>query len=140
MNELQYKKIESIAKDVRDSVSKEAEKSKRSSSLRGYCAIASAKLHQSLTDAGIDAELHLHNGAHVYVVVDDHVVDVTATQFHEFKYTPIVIIHTKVAQQYYYYETTKVFKSAASLREHQVKTKWPRTQIVKLPKVITNNC
>jgi hypothetical protein len=102
--------------------------------LNGFCAIASAELHKRLAAAGIASEIHLwywdqDESAHVYCVVDDHVVDVTATQFREFRDEPLVIMHTREAEVYTYYQTKEVFKDAASLRRMQKRTKWPADQV-----------
>ena len=52
--------------------------------LNGWCAKASGQLFRVLQEEGIPAEIHMwswHNdeSAHVFVVVEDHVVDVTVT-------------------------------------------------------------
>lgn len=134
MNDLLQTEVLSVAQKVRKWACAHAARYNRDRSLSGYCAIASAKLHQYLTEVGINAELHLFDGAgsHVFVVVDDHIVDVTATQFPEFKETPIVIMHTKEAEQYYFYATVKTFKSSLRLRDHQIRTGWPKHQTVKI--------
>jgi hypothetical protein len=102
--------------------------------LSGMCAIASAELHKRLAEAGIASEIHVwywdeDESAHVYCVVDDFVVDVTATQFKEFRNRPVVIMHTREAEVYTYYQTQEVFKDAVSLRKMQKRTKWPAEQV-----------
>jgi hypothetical protein len=68
-------------------------------------------------------------GAHVFIVVDDHVVDITATQFREFEDTKIVVLHTKEAEQYDFYETSQMFETPQKLRKYQVRNHWPGEQI-----------
>jgi len=102
--------------------------------LNGLCAIASAELHRRLGKAGIASEIHmwtwdLDESAHVYCVVDDHVVDVTATQFKQFRGTKVVIMHCKEAEAYDFYQTKEVFKSAEQLRKQQKKEQWPSDQV-----------
>ena len=102
--------------------------------LSGMCAIASAELHRRLAEVGIASEIHVwywhyDESAHVYCVVDDFVVDVTATQFKEFRNRPVVIMHTREAEVYTYYQTQEVFKDAGSLRKMQKRTKWPAEQV-----------
>lgn len=101
--------------------------------LNGYCAIASAELHKRLTKVGIPATLHLSiqscGSCHVYCVVSDYIVDVTATQFRELRAHPVYIIHHREGQQYYFYDDTEVFKDHRALRRHQVQTGWPQHQV-----------
>ena len=100
--------------------------------LCGYCAIASAEISKRLTKAGIKHEIRMQNGdlgSHVFVAVDDHVVDVTATQFSEFANTPVLILHERECDQYWFYKHTEVFDSHVRLRKHQAKHRWPSHQI-----------
>lgn len=60
----------------------------------GLCAIASAKLHTELKDAGIKSTFLVKHdeGGHCYLVTDrGHIVDVTATQFGKYKYPKVLI-------------------------------------------------
>lgn len=102
--------------------------------LNGWCAKASAQLFRTLQEKNIPAEIHMwswHNdeSAHVFVVVEDHVVDVTATQFGPFRNKPIVIMHKREAEAHEFYRTERVFASADELRKHQKKTRWPNDQV-----------
>jgi len=99
--------------------------------LGGMCAIASGRLWQKLMQAGINAEIHLCECdwyAHVYVVVDDYVLDVTATQFKEFRNQSILYIHKKEAEAYEFFNTTQVFKHIRELIAYQKKLRWPIDQ------------
>jgi hypothetical protein len=105
----------------------------KSRELDGWCAIASAHLFNELKKLGIECEIHawVHKSgeAHVYVVVDDHVIDVTATQFREFRNTPVVMMHQREAEQHEFYQTVSVFHSVEDLRKWQQKGRWPKHQI-----------
>jgi hypothetical protein len=100
--------------------------------LNGWCAIASGELHKRLLKAKVRAELHMaldEIGCHVYVVVEDHVVDVTATQFREFKHDPVVIKHHKEIDHLWFYQSGEVFHSARDLRKYQLREGWPNNQV-----------
>ena len=105
----------------------------RSEDLNGWCAIASGELHKRLEKVGIKAEIHMARteecSCHVFVVVDDHVVDVTATQFHLFRGEHVLIKHQRELDHHWFYLTEQVFKSAKELRRHQIKTDWDKAQI-----------
>lgn len=125
--------VMAVATDVRCWAESKAELG-ANDSLNGWCAIASAELYRKLKDKGIAAEIHmwhwdLDGSAHVYCVVDDYVVDVTASQFKQFKNTRVVLMHTREAEVYDFYRTVEVFKCADSLRKNQRKNKWPPAQV-----------
>lgn len=100
--------------------------------LTGWCAIASAQLLRKLKNAGIECEIHLHDSdwCHAFVVVEDHVIDVTATQFNEFRRTPVLMLHFKEAEQYRFYQTDQVFYYPSLLRDYQIRHGWPKDQWV----------
>ena len=100
--------------------------------LNGWCAIASAELHNRLKRLDIQSELHMameEIGCHVFVMVDDYIVDVTATQFREFRNDAVVMRHGKELMDYCYYQSKEVFQSSKNLRSFQRKEQWPREQI-----------
>jgi len=102
--------------------------------LRGWCARASAELFKKLSKKGINAEIRawtcgITDAAHVFIVVEDHIVDVTATQFREFRDTPVLILHEKEAQDYEFYQTSASFKSVQELLVWQKKAHWPGDQM-----------
>lgn len=99
--------------------------------LNGWCGICSAELWYQLKDFGIDAEIRMgsdEDGSHIYLVVDDHIVDVTATQFSEFSDVPILIMHERQAQ-HWFHESSDFFFSPLALRKMQVSNRWPLSQI-----------
>jgi hypothetical protein len=130
MNELD--RIREVAQEVREWA--ETLKGVRLTELCGYCAIASAELYKRLKRQGIGAEIcvaHAPTNAcsHVFLIVEDQVVDVTATQFPEFHYERVVIMHEREAQQHWFYCPEETFFSVAALRRYQAKTGWPQYQI-----------
>lgn len=106
-----------------------------SEDLCGWCAIASAQLHREFVRQDIPAEIHMweenpggRGWCHVFLVVEDHIVDVTATQFSEFADESVVILPYNSAKKHYFYKTTKTFVSANALRKHQRVSGWPQHQ------------
>jgi len=129
MNKELRAKVLPIAKRVRKWAEEKASRANYNPhNLCGWCAIAAAQLFRELRREDISAELHYVSG-HCFTVVDDHIVDVTATQFVDFEKKEVNIVHTKEAEQYWYYQTEKVFTSVDKLRKHQLDSKWPRNQI-----------
>lgn len=132
MNTILQDKVFPIAQRVRSWAEYNASKRNNKKDLTGWCAIASAYLFRELKKAGIDAEIHLYEGhryCHAYVVVDDHVVDVTATQFKPFSKTPVVILHHKEAAQHEFYYGSQVFYFPSNLRDYQLRHGWPKEQV-----------
>lgn len=124
--------VEAIATDVRYWA--EGRAPSECANLLGWCARASAELFKQLKEEGFEAEIHAwtsprDEASHVFVVVDDHVVDVTATQFKEFAEEPVLIIHQKEAQAYEFYQSDKVFHSVQELLSWQKKSRWPGHQL-----------
>jgi len=101
--------------------------------LGGWCAVASGHLWRELRRKGINSEIHLANVgsrySHCYVMLEDYVVDITASQFREFRDLSVVFLHEREAQIYEFYRTTEVFESAGMLRKFQKKHRWPEHQI-----------
>jgi len=100
-------------------------------SLSGMCAIASAELWKKLRMRSIHGTLHVaeHDwGSHAFLIIDDHVVCVTGTQFPEFRNQPVVIIHSKEAEVHEYYQSMWEFMTPKELREWQQRYRWPKNQ------------
>ena len=123
-----------IAKACREWAEKFAKKTDDyPKNLCGMCAIASAKVFIELKNKGYRPELRLWMGewgGHCFVVVDDHIVDITATQFPDFSDSKVLVIHEREADMFEFYKTTKVFETVKQLQKHQKNTKWPTEQIV----------
>ena len=125
--------VMNIASQVREWVLKEARKVRyNEKDLCGWCAIASAKLHIELKKKNINSKLNIWNGAyssHVFLTVDDYIVDITATQFLA-NHPHVLIIHEKEAEQFEYFKSCGEFKDVKHLRKTQIQHKWPSKQVV----------
>lgn len=100
--------------------------------LNGFCAVASGELSRRLAAEAIPHEIHMSTGdygCHVYVVIEDVIYDVTATQFPEYRNTKVLIKHMREAEVNWYHQTDEVFKTADDLRAHQKRRKWTTWQI-----------
>jgi hypothetical protein len=131
---MQTEVIETIAQDVRYWAEGEAESRDplNARDLNCWCAIASGKLYRELVVAGLQPQLNLAAcdlGSHVFLTVEDHVVDVTATQFPEYRDVPVLIVHEMLVQDLWYYQCDKVFATVEDLIQFQKKARWPREQI-----------
>lgn len=132
MNQHLRDTVWTIAQGVRSWATIRAEKANYNpKDLCGWCAISAARMFEELKQVKISAEIHMHNNfpCHVFLVVDDHVVDVTATQFKETATIPILIMHTKEAERYDFYKSTEQFSSTLELQKYQKKNRWPKHQI-----------
>jgi hypothetical protein len=107
----------------------------RTEKLDGWCAIATARLWKNLDDIGIKSEIHMASsdiGSHVYLVVEDHVVDVTATQFSHFRNQKVVIAHHREVDHHWFYQSEDIFETARELQRNQIRTGWPLDQTAKV--------
>jgi anti-sigma regulatory factor (Ser/Thr protein kinase) len=129
-------KIKDIAKATRIWAEDYAHTHNMAADLCGMCAIASAELFTNLIFAGFKPEIRISNsfsGNHVYCVVDDHVVDVTATQFHPFEEETVVILHECEAAAYnFYVDDIHYIESIKALVKYQKKYDWPKKQRVSI--------
>jgi hypothetical protein len=62
-------------------------------------------------------------------VVDDHVVDVTATQFNKMRGIPVYIEHVKEAERWDWYQGGEVFRTPEDLIKYQKKVRWSKDQV-----------
>ena len=100
--------------------------------LNGYCAVASGEFSRRLAREKIPHEIHMSvgdYGCHVFVVIDDLIYDVTASQFPEYRNHKLVIKHIREAEVNWYHQADEIFKSADELRAHQKRRKWTPWQI-----------
>ena len=102
--------------------------------LCGWCAIAAAELHKNLSREGIAAVIVMWQdpysvNAHCYIKVDDYVVDITATQFQEYRDVPVLILHEREAEVNEYHTGLIEFSCTKALRNHQKRELWPSSQI-----------
>lgn len=94
-------------------------------SLAGMCGIASAYLHKSLTRNEIRSVIAV-NDEHVFIVIDEYIIDITATQFGK---KSICIVEIDKVNDYFWNICNK-FSSVDDLREYQKNELWPIDQIV----------
>lgn len=129
MNKELQDKVHAIATKVRQWTEDRASRANfNMGDLCGWCAIASAQLQREFIKNKIVSEIH-YNTRHCFVVVDDYVVDVTATQFSDFKKFPVLIIHSKEVESEIFYTTHMTFKYPSELRDYQLRENWPKRQI-----------
>ena len=132
MQELLRVRVLSVAREVRAwTEMQDNKKHYPTKDLNGWCAIASAQLARRLTIEEIPHRICMAEdpiGCHVFLIVEDHVVDVTATQFMAYEKEPVVIIHEREASARWYYQVHKEFSTPAELRKYQRKMGWPSDQ------------
>lgn len=93
--------------------------------LAGMCAIASGYLHHLFNQLGIESYLCV-NHEHCFVIANDHIVDITATQY---GLKPITIVEVNKANQEFWFVEQK-FKTPEGLLEYQFDAGWPFDQMV----------
>ncbi len=113
-----------IAKKVRSWAEEKALEWEFPSDLMGMCAIASAKLHESLKHAGFPSKIG-YNPDHCFVIYKGFVLDVTATQFKEEE--PVMVARRN---DYWFHNEEHVFADVVNLKRIQRQHRWPRSQRV----------
>jgi hypothetical protein len=96
-----------------------------------YCAIASAKFSMLLTAEGIKHRIGMawtHIGGHAFILIDNWIIDVTATQFGEDE--KVLVRHAHATRLPWYHRVKRTFLSARTLIQWQQKAKWPEDQII----------
>lgn len=99
--------------------------------LGGYCSIGSVMLFKMLQKAGFSPTIHAsvdnkkdYNCFHVFVVVNEKVVDVTCSQFDEPNYNlPNILIEDNKKskrRKHWYWKTYKTFTNTLELIEWQI--------------------
>lgn len=120
-----------IAKTVRKQAYNKAHKY-YGEELTGYCARGSAMLWTALVKAGLSPVICLarsQDGDHVFVMCENYIVDVTATQFGE---RPVCIkrFGRGGLQPPWYWRCFKTFNDPNSLKQCQIEEDWPKDEIV----------
>jgi hypothetical protein len=94
----------------------------------GLCAVTSAKIFLDLQQLGIKSKLVMNNN-HTFLLVDKHIVDVTATQFRGYIQDKINIVPEEEAYNgNYFWDTVWTFTSLESLLKFQKENGWPEYQ------------
>lgn len=125
-----------VAMDVRSWAEARAEGTYMAHDLNGMCAITAAELFRRFSQIGLTPEIHAwicpydQQSAHVFLVVDDNVVDVTATQFSMMQGQSIYVRHVREAEQWDWYQSQMHFNSIPDLQRWQKKHRWPLEQMV----------
>lgn len=132
---MDQKRLEAVAISVRHWAEAVACEARLRDDLTGLCAIASAELFDQLETIGLRPELHLWTcvqdgiSSHVFVVLDDVVVDITATQFSKMRAPKVYIAHKRIAERWEWYQSQEVFDTVRDLIRYQKKHRWPSNQI-----------
>jgi len=131
MRRSELKKVEEIAKKVREKVVKKYRR-KFGNDLCGCCAIASGLLHTELLKNSITSKIAMVNlksgGSHCFVIYKGYIVDVTASQFQQ---DDICIFNDRKhrnGNDWFWYGRRRIYHSAKDLRKSQLKD-WPKEQI-----------
>ena len=122
------RKVRRIARAARKWAEEYAESVGAFSDLMCLCAISSAELHKRLRKEKQPSIL-VENNTHCFVMCDDYVVDITATQFGIQEEVYIRKHDHSAVKNKYFYRINNKFRSVKKLREHQKKEGWPRDQI-----------
>lgn len=132
------RKILAIATDVRNWADLYAEEHRMSQNLCGMCAIASAELWRELVDAKFKPIIGVWTDqedihwmvSHVFIKLDDYVLDVTATQFNGMEDIPVYFAHHRTAEaRGKWYNHTHIFETPGHLIKWQKKTGWNINEI-----------
>lgn len=95
-----------------------------SSNLCGLCAVSAAKVHIRMRKLGYKSRI-IYNDAHCFNLVNDQLVDCTASQFN----LPDIYIGS-FPDGRWFYEVGRVFYNAKSLIKYQRKVGWCESQIL----------
>lgn len=103
--------------------------------LSGWCAIGTAELVRRLNLKGIHSEIHMwthprSSVSHVFPVVEDHILDITASQYDLFESQPVVLIHHREIDEkkHYFWQSCEIFATPEDLIRAQKKSGWPSSQ------------
>lgn len=115
-----------------------AEGSYMEGDLNGMCAKASAELWRQLNILGITAQICVwichedKESTHVFLTVEDHVLDVTATQFRALRKVRVYFEHEKEAECHRFYRVDHCFDTDEELVNWQIDVGFVEDQIAEL--------
>jgi len=131
-----HRDIIKTASAVRGWAEAMAEGTYKAGDLNGMCAISSAELWRRLRDIGVQAKIRVWmdpdpdvGSTHVFLYVDDHVLDVTATQFRALRNKKVYFEHEKFAENYLFYHHAYEFDSDEELVRWQQKVEFVADQV-----------
>lgn len=125
-----FEQVYATAHDIRLMLEYYAEDADFSKDLSGLCAIASGELHARLKRNGISSTIVLYEGigyGHCFVEVENHVVDITATQFGEREKVCVKPVEEARAKDFW--NSVHRFNSVKTLKKYQRKIGWPQEQV-----------
>lgn len=121
------KKITEIARETRIWADNERKRFNFDETLCGMCAKASAELWRRLTKAGLSTKI-IENDCHCYVICEEYLVDITATQFNRKEIFPnVVILPKENASKNFFWDELFTHCTDKDLRESQ-RRGWPPFQ------------
>jgi hypothetical protein len=124
--------VRRIARESRKWAEQTAKRRDCPKNLCGLCAVAAGHLHRALQREGYKSRIAMNNG-HCFILLEDYVVDVTATQFGEAK----VFIKklTTVLQSFNgsHWLVCATFDTRRQARKAQIYDGWPAEQTVATP-------
>lgn len=124
--------IEAVAEDVRIWTESRAEGTLNADDLNGWCARAAAELWRRLRAECLDPIIVVSEsnwGCHVFLKLEDHILDVTATQFKEFRNDRVIVRHERELSDSDWHQESRTFQTDEELIRYQKRTKWPSRQI-----------
>jgi hypothetical protein len=130
----QIQEVKKIATNVRQWAENNRNVAHASFDLCGMCAVASVKLSLELTNRNIPHEL-AYRKDHVFVLCEDYIVDVTATQFGNDYQTVEVLQRSNVHPRENHWKVTRKFKTVKGLINRLNMERWPKSQIPTIKKL-----
>lgn len=122
------KEILRLAKEARKISEDQAASEGFAKDLCGFCAKGSVILFDILKGRGYNPVIAVSERVpHVFVIVKDHVIDITATQYKD-SYRKKVFV-TKYPNEMNRYRADEIFYSSEELIEYQNETCWVEWQI-----------
>lgn len=147
----QFKKIKEIAQQSRQWAEEYAKIDNNvfSSKLDCMCAISSSYLSFLLTKAGINNQIAIYEGigfAHCFVITDNYLIDITATQF-KYSFTSFDINNVEIKlldqidlEKNEYWEISKTFLNPHDLLKYQIHNGWPIEQRIDRDRTLSDLC
>jgi len=130
MNRQKRQAVKAITLGVRAWAEEYAVKNKFNDDLCGLCAIAAAKLAEELRANGFDAVIGLSSIGcftyHAFVILDNHIIDITASQF---GHDRIMITPLKEGRRLRHWKVYKMFSSTTDFIRHLEGISWAPEQM-----------
>jgi hypothetical protein len=104
----------------------------------GACAWASTYIQHRLLQEGIAARVAIskfEGGHHAFVLTDQHLIDVTATQFSPYvtSYLPeVIVMERRKTREFFWENVIALLKTPNEVVEYTKRQVWPESQIPNL--------